>query len=80
MLQSYEDQLFNNPYPGRTIIVGMSPSGKHFVQVYWIMGRSANSRNRIFERKKAKRSVILHPSFLTLRLFYKRDWSLHSHL
>ncbi|MGO4345833.1 IMP cyclohydrolase [Paenibacillus sp. MCAF9] len=52
MLQSYEDQLFNNPYPGRTIIVGMSPSGKHFVQVYWIMGRSANSRNRIFERNE----------------------------
>lgn len=52
MLQSYEDQLFNNPYPGRTIIVGMSPSGKHFVQVYWIMGRSVNSRNRIFERNE----------------------------
>ncbi|WP_063847718.1 IMP cyclohydrolase [Bacillus sp. FJAT-28004] len=49
-MHSFENQLFDDPYPGRTIIVGMSPSGKHYVQVYWIMGRSANSRNRIFER------------------------------
>jgi len=37
-----------NPYPGRGIIVGMDKSGKYLVQVYWIMGRSENSRNRIF--------------------------------
>ncbi|WP_373233409.1 IMP cyclohydrolase [Cohnella sp.] len=48
-LISFEDQLFNNPYPGRTIIIGMTPSGANYVQVYWIMGRSANSRNRVFE-------------------------------
>ncbi|WP_336770999.1 hypothetical protein [Paenibacillus sp. MMO-58] len=29
----------------------MTPSGSHYVQVYWIMGRSANSRNRVFERE-----------------------------
>lgn len=37
-----------NPYPGRGIITGLDEAGKNFVQVYWIMGRSENSRNRIF--------------------------------
>lgn len=37
-----------NPYPGRGIIMGQSEDGQHLVQVYWIMGRSENSRNRVF--------------------------------
>jgi IMP cyclohydrolase len=37
-----------NEYPGRGIVIGTSPCGKYLVQVYWIMGRSENSRNRIF--------------------------------
>lgn len=49
-MKTYEQHLFENSYPGRTIIVGMTPSGSHYVQVYWIMGRSFNSRNRVFER------------------------------
>jgi len=40
--------LQDNRYPGRGIIVGMDESGQYLVQVYWIMGRSENSRNRIF--------------------------------
>ena len=40
--------LKKNPYPGRGIVTGMTPDSKHLVQVYWIMGRSENSRNRIF--------------------------------
>lgn len=40
--------LSNNAYPGRGIILGTSPCGRFDVQVYWIMGRSENSRNRIF--------------------------------
>lgn len=40
--------LRNNPYPGRGIVTGMSPDSKRLVQIYWIMGRSENSRNRIF--------------------------------
>ncbi len=39
--------LNGNPYPGRGIVVGKSPSGKA-VAAYFIMGRSANSRNRVF--------------------------------
>jgi len=42
--------LRNNPYPGRGIILARSISGD-LVQIYWIMGRSANSRNRIFKQK-----------------------------
>jgi hypothetical protein len=40
--------LTNNPYPGRGIVLGLTPDEKNLVQVYWIMGRSENSRNRIF--------------------------------
>lgn len=40
--------LKNNAYPGRGIVQGLSKDGKKFVQIYWIMGRSENSRNRIF--------------------------------
>ncbi len=40
--------ISGNPYVGRGIICGMSPDGKHAVSAYFIMGRSANSRNRVF--------------------------------
>ena len=40
--------LRTNPYPGRGICVGLDEGGAHILQVYWIMGRSANSRNRVF--------------------------------
>lgn len=42
-------KLQENSYPGRGIVLGQTPDGRNLVQVYWIMGRSANSRNRIFE-------------------------------
>ena len=37
-----------NSYPGRGIMVGRSADGRHAVIAYFIMGRSENSRNRIF--------------------------------
>ncbi len=43
--------LQDNPYPGRGIIMGETPDGKHAVAAYFIMGRSANSRNRIFVKR-----------------------------
>lgn len=44
------NQILNShPYPGRGIVLGRSPDGKKAVIVYFIMGRSENSRNRIFE-------------------------------
>jgi IMP cyclohydrolase len=44
-----EGLLQQNCYPGRGIIIGMTPDESNYVQIYWIMGRSQNSRNRIFE-------------------------------
>ena len=35
-------------YPGRGILIGCSEDGKNVVTAYFIMGRSVNSRNRIF--------------------------------
>ncbi|MEG0978752.1 MAG: IMP cyclohydrolase [Oscillospiraceae bacterium] len=43
-----EDDLQANSYPGRGIILGKSEDGKNAVIAYFIMGRSENSRNRIF--------------------------------
>ena len=40
--------LSANAYPGRGIVLGRTPDGKQAVMIYFIMGRSANSRNRIF--------------------------------
>ena len=42
--------LSENSYPGRGIVIGKSADGKSALIAYFIMGRSENSRNRIFER------------------------------
>ncbi len=44
------ESLKQNSYPGRGIVLGLNKSGSLAVQIYWIMGRSENSRNRIFVR------------------------------
>ena len=41
-------ELDTNSYPGRGIVIGRSADGKYAVTAYFIMGRSSNSRNRIF--------------------------------
>ena len=57
--------LRGNPYPGRGIVLGMTPDGKSSVAVYFIMGRSANSRNRIFvEEPDGIRTEAYDPSKL----------------
>lgn len=45
---SLREDLMNNSYPGRGIIMGRTPDGRKAVAAYFIMGRSDNSRNRIF--------------------------------
>lgn len=45
---SLEQELKGNAYPGRGIVIGRSADGKKAVAAYFIMGRSSNSRNRIF--------------------------------
>ena len=49
-MNEIKNLLSTNSYPGRGIIVGKSQDGKSAMIAYFIMGRSANSRNRIFER------------------------------
>ena len=45
---SLEQELKSNAYPGRGIVLGRSADGKYAVTAYFIMGRSTNSRNRVF--------------------------------
>lgn len=45
---SLKQELENNAYPGRGIVMGLTPDASHAVTAYFIMGRSSNSRNRIF--------------------------------
>ena len=47
-MRSIEKELQENSYPGRGIIIGRSEDGTKAVAAYFIMGRSVNSRNRIF--------------------------------
>ena len=42
------DYLKGNPYPGRGVMLGLTPNGQEAVLAYFIMGRSENSRNRVF--------------------------------
>lgn len=48
-IESLANELNTNTYPGRGIVLGRSADGKKAVIAYFIMGRSVNSRNRIFE-------------------------------
>ena len=47
-IQSMQQRLEGNTYPGRGIALGLTPDGKRSAAVYFIMGRSVNSRNRVF--------------------------------
>ena len=63
---SLEQELLNNPYPGRGIVIGRSEDGKHAVTAYFIMGRSENSRNRVFvEDGEGIRTQAYDPSKLS---------------
>lgn len=65
MLSIAED-LKHNSYPGRGIIIGKSQDGKKAVAAYFIMGRSENSRNRIFvEDGDGIRTQAFDPAKLT---------------
>lgn len=58
-IKNASDALKGNSYAGRGIITGCSESGKYAVAAYFIMGRSENSRNRIFE--KTEDGIIIKP-------------------
>ena len=47
-IKTMAERLEGNRYPGRGIVIGVTPDGKKAAVAYFIMGRSVNSRNRIF--------------------------------
>jgi len=75
MTQTIAQALAGNAYPGRGIVVGMTPDGARLALAYFIMGRSANSRNRVLveddgavftrpvdESKVTDPSLIIYPA------------------
>lgn len=65
-LLSLEKELKENSYPGRGIVIGRSQDGTKAVTAYFIMGRSENSRNRVFvEDGEGIRTQAFDPSKLT---------------
>ena len=57
--KSMKRALAGNSYPGRGIVIGKSSDGRKAMFAYFIMGRSENSRNRIF--KEEGDSVTIYP-------------------
>ena len=63
---SLEQELKGNAYPGRGIVIGKTKDGKKAVIAYFIMGRSENSRNRVFvEDGEGIRTQAFDPSKLS---------------
>lgn len=61
-----ETELKSTTYPGRGIIIGVSKDGTKAVTAYFIMGRSVNSRNRVFvEEGEGIRTEAFDPSKLS---------------
>ena len=48
---SIGERIKGNPYVGRGIVLGITPDGKKSAAAYFIMGRSVNSRNRVFREE-----------------------------
>jgi len=74
-----EELLSSNTYPGRGIMIGMSKDGTKAMIAYFIMGRSENSRNRVFEcfdggmRTKAfDESKLVDPSLIIYNPYLQR--------
>jgi hypothetical protein len=63
---NFARHLEQNSYPGRGLVLGCSADGAAWLQLYWIMGRSPNSRNRIFEAEGATLRTAPHDA-ATLR-------------
>ena len=65
-IKNLSEELSGCAYPGRGIVAGMSEDGKKAVSAYFIMGRSENSRNRVFvEENGGIKTQAFDPSKLT---------------
>jgi IMP cyclohydrolase len=78
-LANIESRLRGNRYPGRGIIIGKNEAGQ-WIQVYWIMGRSENSRNRVFvvedgllKTHPAELAKVKDPSLIIYNAMRERD-------
>ena len=58
-INTIEELIKGNSYVGRGIIAGKSEDGKKAVTAYFIMGRSENSRNRVFIKDGDE--IVIHP-------------------
>ena len=79
-VQNMKKLLSENAYPGRGIMIGKSEDGKKAMIAYFIMGRSENSRNRIFERfeggmrtKAFDESKLQDPSLIIYNPYLARE-------
>ncbi len=79
-INDIKNLLSSNSYPGRGIIIGKSADGKNAMIAYFIMGRSSNSRNRVFERfdggmrtKAFDESKLEDPSLIIYNPFRERE-------
>ncbi len=79
-INELKDLLSSNTYPGRGIVIGQSADGKQAMIAYFIMGRSENSRNRIFEKfdggmctKAFDESKLVDPSLIIYNPFLQRE-------
>ena len=65
-MRDLANELSQNAYPGRGIVIGKSADSKYAVTAYFIMGRSVNSRNRVFvEDGEGIRTQAFDPSKLS---------------
>ena len=79
-MYDYKKLLSENSYPGRGIIIGKSADGNKAMIAYFIMGRSENSRNRVFERfdggmrtKAFDESKLIDPSLIIYNPFLSKN-------
>lgn len=79
-INDIKNLLLSNSYPGRGIIIGKSADGNSAMIAYFIMGRSSNSRNRVFERfdggmrtKAFDESKLEDPSLIIYNPFRERE-------
>ena len=59
------ETIKGNEYVGRGIVIGKTEDAKKAAIAYFIMGRSENSRNRVF-REEADSEVVIYPSSVTI--------------
>lgn len=58
-MKTINEYLNGNTYPGRGVLIGKSADNAHYVAAYFIMGRSENSRNRVFRENGEE--VVIYP-------------------